>query len=145
MSRPSAGAACGGSLSPTLLPLRVIRGEPSLDDSDNFPSQPNVRVPTIDLAWGRMENTAGPWGYGPFSINVEPQSPTGDHRELSFEVQRDDVPLGSVIQELTRSAATMVTGASTDQANGEARVRAQFLATARARLEKFLERVVPTS
>jgi hypothetical protein len=86
-----------------------------------------------------MENTAGPWGYGPFSINVEPQSPTGDHRELSFEVQRDDVPLGSVIQELTRSAATMVTGASTDRANGEARVRAQFLATARARLEKFLD------
>ncbi|HEV8423891.1 MAG TPA: hypothetical protein VGS14_01700 [Actinomycetes bacterium] len=78
-----------------------------------------------------MENTVGPLDYGPFSITVEELPPTGDHLELLFKVERDGLDLGSVIVELSRSVARTV--------GGQVQVHAHFLATARTRLEEFLD------
>jgi hypothetical protein len=78
-----------------------------------------------------MENTVQPWGYGRFRITWKELPPTGDSLKLLFEVERDDLYLGSALAELSRSAA--------GKQDGQDELRAWFLASARARLEGFLD------
>jgi hypothetical protein len=78
-----------------------------------------------------MENTVQPWSYGSFRITWQELPPTGDSLKLLFEVDRNGVPLGSVIAELSRSAARTL--------GDHVELRARFLASAKARLEGFLD------
>jgi hypothetical protein len=78
-----------------------------------------------------MGNTVQPWSYGPFRITWQELPPTGDSLKLLFEVDRNGLSLGSVIAELSRSAARTL--------GDQVELRARLLARTRARLEGFLD------
>jgi hypothetical protein len=79
-----------------------------------------------------MGNMVQPWSHGSFRITWQELPPTGDSLKLLFEVDRDGLSLGAVTAELSRSAAKTL--------GDQVRQRAGFLASARARLDEFLDR-----